>query len=496
MKKIAFLFGVALSLGLMSCDDMLPNPPAQSYPEVPVFKAADLVAEQVAGKDAAINLSDYIAKGEMVPVAKIVKLDSFPETFTLSMPMEIGSDADFTKTTTISTTIKENVVYATAGAINDAIREVVTKDPQELTVNARFTAFAVNGSATMELGGQNYYYLTTGYKVKPVQSISIENDYYLVGNFCGWDVTKGIKFKRTVAEGSVYDNPGFQVKVEVAGEYTAANPYEFKIVPASAVKAGNWTGAFGVQPDSIGATTGTLVAAPEAKTEAGQITAEGPYVIQFNAERLTYSVSTAFEFLYVPGVGSSNTDFTKVQRLATSDYITYQGVAALNKQWWLTGQPSIKGFNFKTAEGTEQVTKGLVTTGEIQAYPDGKGTKMLIKNKGAYWMNVNLGTMTYKATQLETVGVAGKHNDWDAAKAIQLTPDSKFLVWTGEVDLDGGFKISTNGDWNIDFGSSAFTLGQASTLQYKGGDMSVPAGTYTVKVDFSVYPNTITVTKK
>lgn len=495
MKKIAFLFGVALSLGLMSCDDMLPNPPAQSYPEVPVFKAADLVAEQAGGKDA-INLSDYIAKGEMVPVAKIVKLDSFPATYSLSMPMEIGSDADFTKVATVNTTVKENVVYATAGAINDAIREVVTKNPAELTVNARFAAFAVNGNATMQLGGVDYYYLTAAYKVKPVQSMTIEDDYYLVGNFCNWDVTKGIKFNRTVAEGSVYDNPGFQVKFEVPAEYNAANPYEYKIVPGSAVKAGNWTGAFGVQPDSVGATSGKLVAAPEAQTQAGQIKVEGPYLLKFNAEQLTYSVSSAIEFLYVPGVGSSSTDFSKVQRLYTYDYITYQGCAALNKQWWLTGQASAKGVNFKTAEGTEQVTDGLVTTGEIQAYGDGEGTKMLIKTKGLYWMNVNLVSMKYKATLLETVSVVGNHNGWNAGEAFKLTPDTKCLVWTGTVDLDGDFKINTNGNWDIDFGSSAFTVGEPSTLSYKGANMSVPAGTYTVKVDFSVYPNTITVTKK
>lgn len=500
MKKFALFCGLLLSLGLMSCDDMLPNPPGQSNPQPEIFTAADLTLSQAAyGTTNALNLNSYVERGELVPVLDITKLDKFPETYDLKLIMEVGSDADFTKVAQVSTTIEENVVYVTAGNLTNAIREVITKSPAELEVPARFKAEAVNGQSTMVLGGVDHYYYTGTYKVLPYQTYVVEEAYYLVGNFCGWDVKKGLKFERTVTTGNVYDAPTFAVKFDVTAEQ-AAEGFEYKVVPQSAVTAGNWNGAFGFEPnlnaEGQPEMNGNLISSPEAKTQAGVISQEGPYLVSVDIEAATYEVSFAIEYLYTPGNGSSQFDFNKVQRLSTNNFINYSGAAHLNRQWWLTAEASNNGLCYGLADGDEPVTDGFVTKGNIVAGSYNDLTKMPIPTNGLYWVNVNLVGLNYTATLLERVSLVGAFNGWDAESAKDLTHSKDFLTWTGTFDLDGEFKINTNGDWTIDFGSKTANIGSENALDYKGGNINVPAGKYDVTVSFATLPYTIKLVKK
>ena len=505
MKKFALFCGIALSLGFAACDDELPNPPAQEYPQPEIFDAAGLTLSQGDyGVTNPINLNEYAAEGELVPVMNITELTDFPDTYTLQVPMEVGSDANFTKVARVNTTITDDVVYVAPAELTNAIREVVTKSPAELTVNVRFPAYAVNGNATMELGGLDYYYATTEYKVLPYQTYVVEDEYYLVGSFCNWDLNQGIRMSRLNPDGSVYDTPEFTVKFDVSAEQ-AADGFLYKIVPASTVAAGNWDGALGFVPvyttDANGVEVaqmyGSLISAPEVQSEAGVISQEGPYLLSVNIEAMTYEVSFAIEYLWVPGVGGGTSNFNTIPRLFTNDYVNYQGCAHLNKQWWLTAQASANGLNYKLAEGTEQTVSGYVTSGELQAYSDASGTRMTIGDNGLYWMEVNLVTLRYSATHLSRISVVGNFNGWDAENAIDLTPNSKFEVWTGTIELDGGeFKLNTNGEWNVDFGSNTSAVGTPNTLDYKGANMQAPAGKYEFKADFSTLPYTLTLTAK
>lgn len=504
MKKFALFCGIALSLGLTACDDMLPNPPAQEYPQPEIFDAAGLTLSQGDyGVTNPINLNEYAERGELAPIMNITELTNFPDTYQLQIPMEVGSDENFTKYEVVETTITDNVISVAPGSFTDAIRELISKSPDVQTVNVRFPAYAVNGNSTMRLGGLDVYYATVQYKVLPYQTYTIENEYYLVGNFCEWNLNRGIKFSRVNNDVSVYDDANFTVKFDVTAEQ-AAEGYLYKIVPASAVANGDWNGAMGLVPtittDEDGVETvqmyGTLVDAPEAQSEAGVISQEGPYLLKVNFEAKTYELNFALDYLWVPGIGTSTSNFDIVPRLYTSDYVTFQGAAHLNKQWWLTGQKGTAGLNYKTAEGTEQTVNGLVTSGEIQNFGDNGGARMTIAENGLYWLNVNLATLRYSATQLKRVSLVGAFNGWDAEAAEDLKPDSKFQVWTGTFDLEGEFKVNTNGAWDIDFGSNTAAIGTANTLDYKGANINVPAGKYQVKVDFSTLPYTITLTQE
>ncbi|MDE6331478.1 MAG: hypothetical protein K2L80_02635 [Muribaculaceae bacterium] len=504
MKKFALFCGIALSLGFVACDDELPNPPVQEYPQPEIFDAAGLTLSQGDyGVTNPINLNEYAEKGELAPVMNITELTGFPDTYTLVLPMEVGSDADFTKTVTVETVIADNVVSVAPASFTDAVRELVSKSPAEQTVHCRFPAYAVNGNATMRLGGLDKYYATVEYKVLPYQTYTVEDEYFLVGSFCNWDINKGMKFSRLNPNGSVYDTPEFTVKFDVTAQQ-AAEGFQYKVVPASTVAAGDWNGSLGLVPvistneEGVEVTEmyGSLVSTTEAQSEAGVISQEGPYLLTVNIESMTYTLAFAIENLWVPGIGTSTSDFSKVPRLFTNDYVTYMGAAHLNKQWWLTGQASTTGLNYRTAEGTEQTVEGFVTSGEIQSYSGTDGKRMPIGTNGLYWLNVNLVTMKYTATHLSRVSLVGAFNGWDAAKAFDLTPDSKFTVWTGTVDLDGEFKINTNGEWNVDFGSNTSAIGTSNALDYKGANMSVAAGKYDVKVDFTTLPYTITLNAK
>ncbi|MDE5642253.1 MAG: hypothetical protein K2I56_02045, partial [Muribaculaceae bacterium] len=318
------------------------------------------------------------------------------------------------------------------------------------------------------------------------------------------NLNRGIRMSRLNPEGSVYDTPEFTVKFDVSAEQ-AAEGFMYKVVPASTVAAGNWEGALGFVPTYVtndqgveeAQMYGALVSAPEAQSEAGVISQEGPYLLTVNIEAMTYQMAFAIENLWAPGSGTSNYDFSKVQMLYTSDYVNYQGAAHLRGQWWLTAQASTKGINYRLAEATVETVTGFVTSGDMAVYGENVGERMKVADNGLYWVNANLVTMKYSATYLSRVSVVGAFNGWDAAKAIDLTPDRTFLIWTGTVELDGGeFKLNTNGEWVVDFGSNSSAVGTANTLDYKGANMQVPAGKYEFKVDFSTLPYTLTLTAK
>ncbi len=519
MKKIAILCGMALTLGMVACDDMLPNPPAQTNPDITqVFTDADLeVSQGNYGVTDPIVLADFVNQGVQVPVLDITKLDNMPAGYELDMPMIIGSDADFTKTVELATETKDNIIYVSGQQLNDAIRTLITKSPEVQTVNVRFPAFAVNessaGDATMKLGGKDFYYATLQYNIQPLQNYVIEEAYYLVGNFCDWDVKKGLKMVQTDPSKNLYDSPVFAVKFDVTAAQ-AALPFEWKVVPASSVAAGTWEGAYGAQLDSVGATTGTLIESPEPETNPGEISAEGPYLVTINAETLEYSFNYALDNLWVAGPGTSNTDFRKMPMLYSDNYITFTGAAVLNNVFFLPGQQSLNGVVFMQASGTESsvdIKNPHHYIADIQSFGTSTdGARIKVGKKAMYWIDANLATKRLDAWKVDSLTVVGEYNGWNEnaykpdlaedLKPVALKADSKFLTWSGTVTLEGQFKINANNAWNIDFGGMTddvtVTPGTPVQLKCKGKNLRVDKGTYDVTVNFASYPYTITLVKK
>lgn len=505
MKKFAILCGIALALGMTACDDMLPNPPAQSNPDVDqVFTDADLkVSQEAYGVTDPINLSEYFEAAEKAPVLKITELANFPETYKLDMPMEVSATDAFDKVVKLETEIKDEVVTVSPNALNNAIRELVSKSPEMQVIYARFPAYATaaSGNVNMVLGGENYYYATCEYKVLPLQNYVVEEAYYMVGNFCGWDVTKGIKLTQANPSLNIYDAPVFSTNFEVTADML---PYEWKIVPQSAVTAGNWEGAWAPVPAEEKALNGSLAPSAEPETKAAVITTAGKYVVQINAEELTYQVVFAYDFLYVPGTATS-LGFRSALRLTTTDYMNYSGVARLKDQWWMTSEQSLsKGLIFYldpevevkegfSKDGVYTYSGGLTTDAEtgkaltIGTDADGK------KIDGLFFIKAETVALTFKATWLRTIGLVGPFCDWKAENAIPLTADKKFTTWTAkDVTLPAGpFKLCTNGTFDVNFGGSVDDL-----VEHAADIELAEAGTYDITVDFTKIPYTAKLVKK
>lgn len=509
MKKISILSGLAFCLGLVACDNYdLPNPPAQSNPEQEVFASTDLVLSQAAPE---VNLPELNNQETRAVVANIDKLDNFPAPYELKFEVQVSADDAFQKYATIDGAVTDNTVTVTPDAWNGAIRQAITKDPSTTDVTVRLIAFAEYGNSRVRLGETpetNYGVFT--YQVKPFEpNRVIEDTYYLVGNFCDWDVTKGLAFTHTT-EGSVYDNPVFSVKINVEADQAAAG-YEWKVVPASSVNVtpATWDGAYGVVAAEDGL-SGRLIESPESKSDAGVISAPSPYLITINMESLTYEVSLAIENLWVPTPGTSASNWSKILKLSTDNYINYRGVSPLRGNFWFTPatnftteyyqNPELPSQAVENKQGELEQAGGIV----IRDPKDKNHTRITLDKNvlgsalALYWIDVNLVQMNYNITKISTLGVVGSFNNWDAAGSVALTPSKDFLTWKGTVDLDGGeFKFNANGQWNVDFGGLTDGLGAPSAeICYKGANLKVEAGTYEITVKFNEIPYTATFVKK
>lgn len=492
MKKFS-IFAVAALMGaaMVSCDEYtLPNPPAQSNPEEVEFNADDLTLTSLI--NGTVNLQTL--SDEHVPATLFdVAVKNLPADYRLRLVAEMSATDDFAKTVDVPTTITEDsMVTIGTSDIQAAFVELVSKAPDARDMYIRVPAYAVNGTSTVRLGTADTYYYTGIINVLPLQpAVMIESTYYLVGNFCDWDLSKGIEFSQ-VTPGNPYDFPEFSVKIDVDYDMaSSANGYMWKVVPGSAVANKDWAGALGVLPGDSD-TKGSLVTAPEAQAQAGVIKQEGPYMININLEKLSYDVQPAFEYLWVPGYGSSTNNFSKIMRLTTTNYMDYVGTMHLRNRFWFTGQESTRGVNFRPDGEDNPVGPNGELSGKM-IYDVTSTAMMKVPTDGLYLIRANVVTLEWSATPIPVISIIGGFNGWDTATAVDLVHNKTFDVWTVEnIDLPAGsFKFCVNHDWAISYG------GAFDNIVENGGDLSIDqAGTYTVALNFNVFPNTVTITKK
>lgn len=490
MKKIALLLGVALGFGFAACDEFdLPNPPGQSNPEVPVFNSDNLAIAQAVET---IDLNADKEAGQKVTLAEITKIVDFPEAYDLVFEMELADNEAFEEAVTLATELNDSLVQIEPSDLNKAIYNNFTKDPSDITVYARLAAFAELGATKVRLGGEDawygndYKYLVIPFTPEKV----IETSYYLLQRAVGataWDVTSALPFSQT-SDASVYDNPVFQIKIDVA-----APGIEWAVIPGSSFDAANLDGIMGVvNPEAL---NGTLTEGDD--ITPGLITEVSPYTIKVNIEEMTYNVALAFDYLWVPGNATSTSNFSRVMRLSTTDYINYSGAVRLRNTWYLTGQPSNTGvvYNLGEDENNKPVVdpETGIATGHLVNDLSGKGIKMTATN-GFYYVEANLGTLTYKTSPIETISAIGAFNGWDTASAPELSHNTAFTQWTiSGVELEAGseFKFCVNHAWTLSFG------GAYDNLVQNGGNLVAPeTGKYDIKLDFSTLPYTCTITKK
>lgn len=495
MKTIKFISAAVLTMALAGCENFdLPNPPGQEYPEVDgVFENSGLTLSQ---PSASLNLIEANAANRFVTVADIADLVNFPAEYSLKIDMEVAGNDSFKKATTIGTTIDGKSVTVNPDVLNGAIQEVLSKAPGTYDVYARFVAYAVKGTTQARLGGLDATYGASAYSVRTLDpSKVIEDAYYLIGDFNNWGTEGALLMANTAGNDvSPYDNPEFAVSVDVAADIAEAG-YGWKVVPASAIAAGNVDGAYGCIPSTDSDLQGKLAVG----SEAGLIHLVGPVLITINMEVDSYTINYALPALY-PLSGSTLSKPQNALLLYTDNYINYSGVSVLGALWYLCGQPDYRGeiaFRQDSVLGFEDSEDGLSRTGYLTSFVDNStqlGTP--IKGNHLYWIDANLVMQTYSITCLETISVIGSGNGWDLATATDLTPSKDFKTWTATgVEIGDNFKLCCNHSWTQNFGGKqeGDIMGTGVfNLVHDGPNMEAIPGTYDVTVDFSTVPYTVT----
>ena len=116
---------------------------------------------------------------------------------------------------------------------------------------------------------------------------------------------------------------------------------------------------------------------------------------------------------------------------------------------------------------------------------------------GYYYVKVDMTTETVQLTKIEKVGLIGDFNGWGGDE--EFAYDSSANVWTLTTTLTAGsgFKVRMNTDWamNRGFDGPAAT-GVPYACYNDGSNITVASdGTYTISLNMSVNPNTMTFIK-
>lgn len=495
MKAIKFISALALTLGMVACENYdLPNPPGQTNPAPEgYFENSGLV---LTGTPSPINLVEANEANIFVTVANITELKDFPEGYNLEIDMQVAADSQFSKFTTVSTVIENNdAVTVNPDILNGAIQAMMTREPGTYEVPVRFAAYASLGTTRMRLGGVDATY---GEETLTVTTLDpekvLEDAYYLVPcDATGApQLSKAVKMNNTAGDGvSPYDNPEFALKFDVP----SGADYFFMIAPQSSVAANSTAALLGALPaeDGMSGKLGTSYT-------AGAISITGAVLLTINVEADSYTVSYAFETLY-PFSGAIKVE--NMMQLYTSNYINYTGVTAINSQWVLAAQPDKNGeIVFRQSPDTEAVISedGLTMTGDLTLDSSASQLRTPVKGNTLYWADINLVQQTYSISALQTISVIGEHNGWDLETAPELTADKYLRIWTAtDVELGGEFKFNCNGAWDFDFGGTDGVQNVANStyvLAFKGSNMTIEAGKYDITIDFSAYPYVATFTKK
>lgn len=116
-----------------------------------------------------------------------------------------------------------------------------------------------------------------------------------------------------------------------------------------------------------------------------------------------------------------------------------------------------------------------------------------IKTIGFYRMSVNLPRLKASYMKVNAISLIGSATagGWDADTQLTQSADNGYIWQCSTTFVPGAFKIRFNNDWGFALG------GSLDELSASGGDIAfADSGDYDVELNLSVYPHTITLTKK
>lgn len=479
MKYIKFIGLAALAMAFSACDDIEDsNSLPQTNPQLPGVDADNVAVTAGADATEPIVLQVFNDADETINIANIATPSDWPEGYTPEIPsMQMSSAADFTTYVDVPTHIgAEGAVMVNPDDWDGAWKKYFGKNPAERTVYLRFPVYAAKGTELIRMGGANRWYGSESVTVSPFNPFDhiIEESYYMIGSFCNWDLSQAVKLDHS--DYDPYDDPFFKITVKV----TDPN-YEWAIVPASTVAAGNiLAGSYGGEyPGIDGTNGGFLLPYTNEAPAAISFPEQEPYIITLDMEKLSYTVAPAWEVLYTPG-NSNGWNFGASQTLTTQNYSWYNGFCHLNGEFKLT---STQDWKTAVAFGAGDKAGKLST--------DGKAPNLNAEADGLYYVTADINELKYSLVLVDKLGIIGNAtpSGWDGQ--TDFTPSADFLVWSAEVEFaaDGEWKFRMNDNWDYNLG------GDPADLSVDGANMPTPgAGKYLVTLNLTTRPYFVTLT--
>lgn len=116
------------------------------------------------------------------------------------------------------------------------------------------------------------------------------------------------------------------------------------------------------------------------------------------------------------------------------------------------------GFKFTNKAGWDGTNYGWGADGHSLSDSGDAGNLWISDEPGLYYVDVDLNTMTYNYTKIETMGIVGDFNSWgNDVVMIWNEAESCYIAENANV-TSAGWKFRVNYDWNINFGGSLNAL--------------------------------------
>lgn len=347
-----------------------------------------------------------------------------------------------------------------ASELQDAVVNSYGKRPTARPFTVHVYANAVKDGEAVHIDAGSFKA-----NVSPSAPYSIDEAYYLLGDMFadGWTMSGKMQFAHSA--GDVYDNPVFTIVFRT----TAAN-MKWQIVSQSNVDNGDLTlpsGLFGPAADGSDALSGSLANG----NTTGVLTTPSLYSMTINMWERTYTIEALNFAPYIYEIGA-NTGWATTIPLAGVNYDgTYRGFAYLDGEFKF--KPNADNWDGDWEKATGDAYSGTLT--------ESGSNNIDAPEAGFYMMDVNIVSMTYNLTRINSIGIIGDATPggWDSDTEMTYSVDEG--CWVATLDLtDGEFKFRADGDWQKgDWG------GSLDNLTSGGANIPVTAGNYTVKLYLS-----------
>ena len=301
---------------------------------------------------------------------------------------------------------------------------------------------------------------TTG-KFTPTATPQLdEKGYYMLGQVNGneWDAKSPVWMNK-ISDGV------YQLKVT-----TTADKNWFKFYAGSNFVSEDWDsinkGALGCKENGSEDTFGYILYDGDSwgELQTPVIPGAGTWIVTLDMNNLTYTVGKPVLYMAGDANGWATNDY-----LAGEDGVHFTGFMYLNQNGFkFCTQPEWKGTNYGADFNTAADAANITMTEEA----------------GYYKVDVDLESKSYVLTPITTIGIIGSAspNGWDSDVDMTYVPynaETKELGYWEKKDItltSGEIKFRANDDWAINWG------GDVNALTQGGGNISVDAGTYDIKL--------------